>query len=118
MGDYGTGDPGPTSPDEHPTPVMKGRITPGSVVHPSPSPGGDPSPVAVMIGSPTGSDYGGTPNPAVIGIFTPSAISIEIRIAGDVAGDVAAGFGHVLAAVAVRAPIVEGIGGRNRARIE
>ncbi len=49
-----SGDPTPAARHEGPAAIMEGRKAPGRIIHPGPSPGRDPGPVAVTVRRPAG----------------------------------------------------------------
>jgi hypothetical protein len=75
-----SGYPAPTAADADPTAVMKWRVAPRRVVYPSPSPGSNPSPVAVVIRRPVRFHTIGIPDVTVIGVVTPVAVVIKVFI--------------------------------------
>ena len=68
----------------HPASVMEWSVAPWRVIHPGPSPGGNPGPMTVAIGSPSRSNSR-HPYVAVIRIGTPGAVVIQVLIADNIA---------------------------------
>src|SRR4029077_15973580 len=87
--------------------VMKGRVAPRGIVHPGPAPGRNPSPVAVVVGSPAGRYCRWHPNLSIFGVMTPDTGLIQILVADPIRRDVSHRTRALFAAVAFRAPIVE-----------
>jgi hypothetical protein len=79
----GAGDPTPAISILHPAAVMEWSEAPGHIVHPRPTPGKYPNPVAEAIGSPIGLHGARIPDGAVFRGAIPIAIAIEVFVAGD-----------------------------------
>src|SRR5437879_808604 len=76
-----TGPPSPRSAPEEPTAIVVGRPAPGLIGNPSPTPIRFPDPTAISIWSPAIVGLR-NPNLAVVGNFSPGAISVEVAGAG------------------------------------
>src|SRR4029077_8554889 len=72
-----TGGPSPVSAGIDPATVVEGSEAPRGVIYPSPSPWINPSPVAVVIRRPSGSNRG-NPHRTVVRCLTPSTVLVEI----------------------------------------
>ncbi len=99
--------PTPISANVGPAAIVERGITPGRVIDPSPTPRGDPDPVAKTIGSPSGSNNGRNPNRAIAWIATPRAVGVEIFVADYAGRDVAGRQRAVLTLVTNGTPVVE-----------
>src|SRR5258707_2439350 len=86
---------------------MKWSKTPRRIVPPRPAPGRNPSPMAVVIGSPSSGNRGGHPHVTVLRHVAPFAVIVEILVANYVTRDVADGLRLFFAAILVPAPIVK-----------
>src|SRR5215472_6777633 len=99
--------PGPAN--ERPASIVVGSKTPRRVIDPSPAPGSNPVPVAVAVGRPGGRHIGGKPHVPILRLVPPSAVVIEIVVAGHIAGNILSGSRAVLFQVAFLSPLVEPI---------
>src|SRR4030095_7076079 len=106
--------PAPAAADVRPTPVVEGGKSPRRIVDPRPSPGTDVVPVTVTVRCPAYVDGGRIPYRAVVRLFVPSAIVIEIAISGHVARDVARGHGTVFLSIAIVCPAIKSVWSRRR----
>ena len=102
--------PAPTIANRHPAPVVKGRITPRSVIHPGPAPGRNPGPVAFAIGRPPDANLRGVPDMSVAGIVAPFAVIVQILISHYIMRNISCRARPLVAAVAAIRPIVKIIG--------
>jgi len=106
--------PAPSAVPVHPASIVERRKSPGSVIHPSPSPRFNPRPVTVAVGRPTRLDRGGYPNRAVHGRVLPDAIGVEILITDYPRRNIARGHRIGQSFVAHLRPVVETIASRRR----
>ena len=101
--------PAPGPANERPTSIVIGSKTPRRVVDPGPTPRSNPVPVAVAVGRPGGRHIGGKPHVPILRLVPPSAVVIEIVVAGHFAGNILSGSRAVLFQVALLSPLVEPI---------
>src|SRR5258707_4666914 len=90
---------------------MERRKAPGSIIYPGPAPGRNPHPVAIAIRRPTDDGGMGEPNGAVLGHRAPATVVVEVFVTNNIGRNVARGLRAIFAAVAVTAPVVEGVAG-------
>jgi len=88
------GNPSPALMPIDPAAIVIGRETPGHGIYPGPAPRADPHPMAKPIRRPVGRHGGGVPHGAVVGIFFPVAVLVQILRADHIRR-------HVLRTVAV-----------------
>ena len=105
-----SGYPAPAAAKGSPAAIVIRSESPRRVVHPGPTPGGDPGPMPVMIGRPVCGDRGGHPYLSVARLIPPAAVLVEVVVAGDFARNVTCGLGLVFAAITRGAPLVEFVG--------
>src|SRR5690242_5623297 len=103
------GAPAPPATDKCPAAVVVRRKTPRLIAYPSPSPRSDPVPAAVAIRCPVRANIVGIPHVPVLRFLAPSAVIIEVVIAGDVARNVVSRSRAVLSPVALLGPLIEPI---------
>src|SRR5208283_2141555 len=75
------GYPTPRSTHRYPTAIVKGRKSPRRIIDPGPSPGGNPSPMAVAIGGPVHDRNVGEPHRAIVRVGAPATVVVEIFVA-------------------------------------
>ena len=95
-----SGHPGPLRANLRPAAVVGGRKAPGRVVYPGPTPGGNPAPLAVLVGCPLAHGDPGKPHRAVFAVGAPVAIAVELLVADDIARHVTGAWGPVFGLVA------------------
>src|SRR5208283_4803643 len=86
---------------------MERSKAPRRIIDPGPAPGSDVSPVAVAIGGPANNRRMRKPNGAVVGNGAPATVLVQIFVADDIVGDVAAGNGVIFVEIALIAPAIE-----------
>src|SRR5215831_17177834 len=99
--------PAPDTANDHPTAIVEWSKAPGRVVDPSPSPRGNPNPVAVAIRSPAHNNGVREPHVAVFRHGAPATVFVEIFVTDYVIRNVAHGSRMLFPAVAVVAPVIE-----------
>src|SRR5271157_797500 len=80
-----TGAPTPAPAKPVPAAIVVGSKTPRLVTDPGPAPRADPVPVAVAVRSPVGADIVRSPNRAVVGLFAPGAVVVQVAVTDSVA---------------------------------
>ena len=63
--------------------------------------------MAVTVGGPANDGHMRKPNGAVVGNRAPAAVVVQIFVADDILGDVAAGNGVIFVEIALIAPVIE-----------
>ena len=90
---------------------MKGRKSPRLVVHPRPSPGFNPYPVAYMVGCPTHRYSARRPYPTVVGRRFPRAVLVEVFVSDNIGRNILCGLDSLFGSLARLSPPVEVIRG-------
>src|SRR5208283_4866013 len=101
------GAPTPTPAKPVPAAIVVGSKAPRLVTNPRPAPRPDPVPGAVAVRSPVRADIVGCPDRAVVGLFAPSAVLVQVAITDGVARNVFGGWGVVFLEVAILCPAIE-----------
>ena len=99
--------PTPTTAVVDPAAVVERRKAPRSIINPGPAPRRNPCPVAVAIGCPCHNGGMREPHGAVFGNLAPATVIVEIFVADDVIGNVAAGRGVIFTVIATITPAVK-----------
>ena len=109
-----SGTPTPPPANKSPTSIVEGRESPGSIVHPGVTPWLNPSPMACVIGRPTGRHLPWVPDRAVSRRLFPSTVIVQIFISDHGWRKITGGSQMRLVVIALVTPVVELIGsGRN-----
>src|ERR1019366_9608743 len=85
----GPGSPAPTTVPVDPASIVERRKSPGSIIHPSPSPRFDPRPVTIAVRRPTRLDRSWYPHRAVLGRVLPDPVRVEVLITNHARRDIA-----------------------------
>ncbi len=101
------GNPTPAMPHPSPTTIMKGRKSPGRVIHPVPTPRVNPGPVAAAVWRPVDRDMGRIPDRAIAWLIAPGAVLIKVGIADHLFGNIATRRGIPVTVNPGNTPIVE-----------
>lgn len=104
--------PTPSAANERPAAIVEGSKAPRIIVNPSPAPGIDPIPIAVAVRSPAWRNIRRIPDVTILRFVAPSAVIIEVVIAGHVARNVPPGGRTVFFEVALFRPTIQSIRGR------
>src|ERR1700752_3996752 len=96
---------------------MEGSEAPRRVIHPGPTPRSDPDPVTEAVRSPANDGNVGEPHGAVLRHGAPTAVVVEIFVAGYIVGNIAASDAVIFVKVALIAPGIEVVGIRERHNI-
>src|SRR4029077_5195545 len=99
--------PAPAIVNVSPASIVKRGVAPGLVAYPGPTPGTDPIPVAVAVWSPIHGNGARIPHVAVVRLFVPGSVIVEVVVAGNVTRNVFRGDGIVFAQIALRGPAIE-----------
>src|ERR1019366_3207956 len=99
----GPGSPAPTAVPVDPASIVERRKSPGSIIHPSPSPRFDPCPMTVAVGC---------PDRAIHGRGLPDAIGVEVLITDHTRRNIARRQRTIQSFVAHLRPVVETIASR------
>jgi len=107
MSGRSAGNPSPTSVEGDPAAIVEGRVSPGLILDPHPTPGRVINPVAVVIGRPIGGNVVGEPDGAVVSARLPGTRSIQFTGARNFGAYIAVGGGVGDLLVAHMAPMVQ-----------
>jgi hypothetical protein len=113
----GTRSPSPEAACVNPPTIVERRISPWLILDPSPSPRILVNPVPVRVRRPTGCDRR-SPDVAVIRSVAPGSVLVEVIRADNVRRNITGRLGVIEAVVAIACPLIEGIGGRRRMRVD
>ena len=103
------GAPTPAAAFVHPATVMRRRVAPRRVVDPGVAEAAHPGPVAETVRRPIGESDRRIPDRTIRGGGLPRAVTVEIRVADHLRGDVARRASALVVAIAARAPRIERI---------
>src|ERR1019366_1801251 len=108
----GSGSPAPSAVPVDPASIVERRKSPGSIIHPSPSPRFDPRPVTVAVGRPARLHRSGYPDRAIHGRGLPDAVRVEVLVTDHTRRNIARRQRTIQPFVAHLRPVVETIASR------
>jgi hypothetical protein len=109
--------PSPEAAGINPPTIVERRISPRLVLNPGPPPRILVNPVPVRIRRPTGCDCR-SPDVAVVRSVAPGSVLVEIIGADNVGRNITGRFGVIEAVVAIACPLIEGVRGGRRMRVD